>query len=532
MIFGILVLTITLFFAFMVMPMQKSAFNQVMYTQAETVSKSIVLASSDAMVGKDYGFIVEYNVGVIKNNSSIYYILISPKSGEKIMVTHEKWRMTNHLNEDISLLESKAITYKIMNDPDYKKVYHFVFPIQYSSIEWGWLHIGFSTAQYDKYIADMYLRIMYLIGASLVLILFTGYFFARWISRPVSLISQLATQVAGGNLMVKLTIKRHDEIGILASSFNSMVDSLRSSKLQLENYNQELEKQVIKRTSELDELNKDLDKKIKDEVAKRQKQEALLIHQSRLAAMGEMIGAIAHQWRQPLNALGLVQQNLKFSYEMGKLDDHFMQRNMEKSARLIQKMSSTIDDFRNFFKPNKHAEFFNVKTVIQSMADLLDAQLKYNNINLNINCDDDLIIKGFQGEFSQVILNLLNNAKDVLIECGQENPVISITANKTSTGGVAIIVKDNGGGIPDSIIHKIYDPYFTTKDEGKGTGIGLYMSKIIVENSMSGTLQAFNDDEGANFIIELMRDAQDNTTPDALETVAIVQTMNNYTAKE
>lgn len=502
-IFGSLVLAITLFFAFMVVPMQKNAFKQIMFTQAETVSRSIVQASSDAIISKDFGFIVEHNVEVLKNNTSIHYILISPKVGDKIWINQENWHLIENLNTDIAQLEKNNINYKIMPIDNYEQVYHFVYPIQFSGISWGWLHIGFSTIQYDKYINDMYFQIIYIIGISLILILFVGYLFARWISQPVSIISHLATQVAGGDLTVRSTIVRGDEIGVLSDSFNQMVDSLMQSKKHLENYNQELENKVLKRTQELADLNKDLDNKIKDEVAQRQKQEALLIHQSRLAAMGEMIGAIAHQWRQPLNALGLVQQNLQFKYQMDKLDDDFMNQSMDKSARLIQKMSSTIDDFRNFFKPNKHIESFNIHNIIQSTADLLEAQLKNNNIKLQIICNENLIIKGFQGEFSQVILNLLNNAKDALIENNSRQPTIIIDAVKNNDT-VTITIKDNAGGIPDGIIDKIYDPYFTTKEEGKGTGIGLYMSKIIVENNMSGTLRAFNDAEGANFVIELI----------------------------
>jgi nitrogen fixation/metabolism regulation signal transduction histidine kinase len=501
--FGVLVLAITLFFAFMVIPMQKKAFNQIMSTQAETVSRSIVQASSDAIIARDFGFIVEHNVEVLKNNSSIYYVLVSPKLGDKISINQKSWHLLDKFPDNLDQLESQNISYKIMNAEGYKDVYHFVYPIQFSGIEWGWLHIGFSTDQYNKYINDMYYSVEYMVGISFILIIFVGYFFARWISRPVSRISQLATQVANGNLTVRSTIIRNDEIGVLSNSFNQMIDALSLSKQQMENYNQELENQVIKRTHELAELNQDLDKRIKDEVAQRQKQEALLIHQSRLAAMGEMIGAIAHQWRQPLNALGLVQQNLQFCYQMGKLDDEFMNQSMKKSERLIQKMSSTIDDFRNFFKPNKQAELFNVRFVIQSMADLLEAQLKSHNINLEIYCTDDLHIKGFQGEFSQVILNLLNNAKDILIDHQLDQPTISIKVKSNLNGGIIVIVKDNGGGISDAIVDKIYDPYFTTKEEGKGTGIGLYMSKIIIENNMSGTLHTFNDAEGANFVIEL-----------------------------
>jgi signal transduction histidine kinase len=483
--------------------MQKTALQQIMYTQAETVSKSIVQATSDAIISKDYGFIVEHNVEVLKNNASIYYLIVSPKQGDKIFVNQKSWRLLGAMDNKIAALQNDTISYVITDYEQFNNVYHFVYPIQFSGIEWGWLHIGFSTADYDKYIHDMYYKIIYIISASLVLILIVGFFFARWISGPVSTISQLATQVAAGDLTVRSTIERNDEIGVLSDSFNQMVDSLMLSNQYLEHYNQELESEVTTRTQELADLNADLDKRIKEEVAKSKRQEALLIHQSRSAAMGEMIGAIAHQWRQPLNALGLVQQNLQLRFKLGKLDDSFMLSSMEKSDRLIQKMSTTIDDFRNFFKPNKHVEPFNVKHVIQSTTELLDAQLKSHNILLTIKCADDLMINGLEGEFSQVILNLINNAKDILVEKKPLQPFIEILAYKKIDQVTRIVVKDNAGGIPEAIFDKIYDPYFTTKEEGKGTGIGLYMSKIIIENNMEGSLQAFNDADGANFVIEL-----------------------------
>jgi signal transduction histidine kinase len=501
--FGTLVLAITLFFIFMIIPMQKSAFQQIMYAQAETVSKSIVQASSDAIISKDYGFIVEHTVEVMKNSAIIYYILVSPKVDDKIWISHEKWHLLDKTDDEFSDLETENIAFKIISGNAYKKVYHFVYPIKFSGVPWGWLHIGFSTDQYDEYINSMYLNIIYMISISLLLILLIGFFFARWISQPVATISKLATQVASGNLTVRSTIDRKDEIGVLSDSFNQMVDSLRLSKLKLENYNLELEEQVSKRVQELDELNKDLDIKIRLEVAKRQKNEALLIHQSRLAAMGEMIGAIAHQWRQPLNALGLVLQNLHIKHKLGKLDEEFMLQSMDKSERLIKKMSSTIDDFRNFFKPNKNVELFNVKSTILATADLIEAQLNNYNIKLRTLCNDNITILGLQGEFSQVILNLINNAKDILVERQITQPEIIIKVEKITNGLLTIIVSDNGRGIAAAIMDKIYDPYFTTKEEGKGTGIGLYMSKIIIENNMGGKLYAFNDASGANFVIQI-----------------------------
>jgi len=500
--FASLVIVIMLFFAYMIIPIQKDALQQIMYTQGVTVSRSIIQASSDAVITNDFGFIVEHNVEVLKNNPSIHYVAVAPLRGNTIWVDQKGWRVLEKEKKSLTELQTETIKYKIKLGNIENQGYHFVYPIKFSGIKWGWLHVEFSTNEYNAYIRSMYLKLVYIACIAMTLIVFIGYFFARWVTRPVSIISKVATQVANGNLNVRLTIKRHDEIGALSNSFNKMIESLQFSKKKLENYNQQLEQEVKRRTLDLDQLNKNLDKKVKEEVLHRQEQEQLLIHQSRLAAMGEMIGAIAHQWRQPLNALSLVLQNQSINYQLGKLDDKTMNQSMEKSERLINKMSTTIDDFRNFFKPNKHAELFNINTSVISTINLLDAQFKSHNIIININCEKNLIIKGFQGEFSQVILNLLNNAKDTLLERHIVNPTINISAHHIPNG-INITVQDNAKGVSTDIINKIYDPYFTTKEEGKGTGIGLYMSKMIVENNMQGKLFTFNDKDGANFVIEI-----------------------------
>lgn len=500
--FAILVLAIMLFFAFMVIPMQKDALQKTMYTQGLTVSRSIIQACSDAIISNDFGFIVEHNVEVLKKNSTIHYVLISPLRNNIIKVNQSGWRMLDQPDQNLSSLQTKNIQFKMKNRQWLAEGYHFVYPIEFSGIMWGWLHIEFSTDEYNTYIKEMYLQLVYISGISMILIIFIGYFFARWVTRPVSIISDLATQVADGNLSVRSSIVRHDEIGVLSNSFNRMVHSLQQSKQKLENYNQQLELEVKKRTLDLDSLNRNLDKKVKEEVHQRQEQKRLLIHQSRLAAMGEMIGAIAHQWRQPLNALSLVLQNQYLNYQTGQLNDQFMARSMEKSNRLIENMSTTIDDFRNFFKPNKHAEKFNINLLLHTTVNLLDVQFKNNNIEINIACENEINIRGFQGEFSQVILNLLTNAIDILIERQIPKPKIKISTRQVPSG-TTINIQDNAGGIPEDIINNIFEPYFTTKEEGKGTGIGLYMSKMIVENNMMGNLYVYNDSEGATFVIEI-----------------------------
>ncbi len=501
--FAILVLAIMLFFAFMIIPMQKNALQKTMYTQGVTVSRSIIQACSDAIISNDFGFIVEHNLEVLKNNPSIRYVAISPLRGNSVKINQKGWTQIDKLEQTLAIHQTEKIEFQINNQKLQAEGYHFVYPIAFSGIKWGWLHVEFTTDEYNFYVREMYFQLVYITGISMALIVFIGYFFARWVTRPVSIISDLAMQVANGNLDVRSSISRRDEIGVLSTSFNQMVFSLQQSKQNLENYNQKLELEVKKRTMDLDILNRDLDQKVKEEVFHRQEQERLMIQQSRLAAMGEMIGAIAHQWRQPLNALSLVVQNQYLTYHSGKLNDQFMARSMEKSERLINKMSTTIDDFRNFFKPNKHSERFDIYVLVNNTVNLLDAQFKSHNIEIEINCDEGISIKGFQGELSQVLLNLLNNAKDVLLEKKTSEPQITIHVHQISNG-IRIKVKDNAGGIPEEIISKIYEPYFTTKLESQGTGIGLYMSKIIIENNMKGKLIAFNDADGANFVIEIL----------------------------
>jgi len=501
--FSFFVLMIVLFIGYQVIPLQKKSLQEIMHAQAISVSRSIVQASSDAMINHDFGFIVEHNLQVLKNNSSIRYILISPLRDRKIFIKPASWEIYETPSPFLdSLQKDQDQLLFLKNHMVADKVYHFVYPINFSGIEWGWIHIGFSTDEYDHYIKEINTQIAYIVVISLILILFSGFFFARWITRPLLDLSNLATYVAAGNLEVNAKLTRDDEIGDLFFNFNQMVSALKHSKLQQENYNQHLELEVSRRTKELDALNKNLDQRVKSEILRRREQEQMLVHQSRLAAIGEMVGAIAHQWRQPLNALGLVLQNMQLSHQQRTLDDVAMQRCIDKSERLVNKMSSTIDDFRDFFKPKKRLECFNLYSSIESVLELLSATLKSKAITIDITGDKQVEVFGYKGEFSQVIMNLITNASDALMENRTEHPLISINIKK-NRAKVVIDISDNAGGIKEQNLHKIFDPYFTTKSSSKGIGLGLYMSKMIIEESMHGTLSVENTEKGACFIIDI-----------------------------
>jgi len=249
---------------------------------------------------------------------------------------------------------------------------------------------------------------------------------------------------------------------------------------------------------ELNEYKEDLEKKVELEVRLNKDKDKLLIEQSKLAAMGEMIGAIAHQWRQPLNALAAHTQFLQDDYEDHIIDQEYISKHINKNMELIAFMSNTIDDFRNFYSIDKEKSTFSVKQKIHQTLKISEAGLIKHNIEVNIN-GDDFFVLGLASEFQQVILNLISNSKDAIVTKKVNQGMITLDIFKKGI----IKYTDNGGGVSDHIIDRIFEPYFTTKDQGEGLGIGLYMSKKIIEDNMDGTITAHNYMDGILFRIDL-----------------------------
>lgn len=263
-----------------------------------------------------------------------------------------------------------------------------------------------------------------------------------------------------------------------------------------------VEDELKTKRNQLLEMNQSLEKLVKEEVAKNREKDVMLIKQSRQAAMGEMIGNIAHQWRQPLNALGLMIQNCYESFQCGEMTPEYLEKKIRRMTGLIQHMSQTIEDFRNFFRPDKEKQEFSLKEVVEKTLSFVKASFNNNNIKLIFEAEMDIRISGFPNEYAQVLMNILNNAKDALLEKKIEKPYVRISLTWKDKVSV-VTVTDNAGGIPEDIIDKVFEPYFTTKDPGKGTGIGLYMSKTIIEKNMNGRLTVRNVAEGAEFRIEV-----------------------------
>ena len=243
---------------------------------------------------------------------------------------------------------------------------------------------------------------------------------------------------------------------------------------------------------------KDLDRRVKEEIEKTKEKDQLLMHQSKLAALGEMLGNIAHQWRHPLTRLSLLIQNLEMAFKMNKLDNERFEKFKNNALSQIEYMSQTIDDFTNFFKKDTEKEYFCPKEIIEQALQLMDARIKQNKLEIIFDVKNTEEVEGYKSEFSQVILNIINNAIDILKEKNIKDKKIWIRIN-----GKKIEIEDNAGGIPEDIKDKIFEPYFTTKFQSQGTGIGLYMSRVIITQHFNGELYAYNSKNGAVFVIKL-----------------------------
>ncbi|MBV6340190.1 ATP-binding protein [Candidatus Magnetobacterium casense] len=266
-----------------------------------------------------------------------------------------------------------------------------------------------------------------------------------------------------------------------------------------------MEEELNRKTTELEFLTGELEQRMVEEVNIRLQKEQLLIQQSKMAALGEMIGMIAHQWKQPLNALSANIFDIKDAYEYGELNKEYMDDIVRTSKEQINFMIRTIDDFKNFLLPVKEKTLFNVKHVIDDILYMFGGIYKKNNIEITIETfGTESNIYGYPSELTQAFLNIINNSRDAIISRRDKQVIagrINIVIYETE-GHVIVKITDNGGGIPDDIKDKIFEPYFTTKGK-KGAGIGLYMSKTIIEMNMGGSLSVRNVEDGVEFTITL-----------------------------
>uniref|UniRef100_UPI00404744AB PAS domain-containing sensor histidine kinase n=1 Tax=Aliarcobacter sp. TaxID=2321116 RepID=UPI00404744AB len=281
--------------------------------------------------------------------------------------------------------------------------------------------------------------------------------------------------------------------------------SLEIKEKELEQLNLNLEIKIKEQTKQLKELNITLEKRVIEEIKKNEEKQKLLFSQSRMASLGQMIANIAHQWRQPLTELNLTLFNMKktsLNQNEKKVEELY-----KESKKLILSMSSTIEDFTNFFNPLKERKEFEIKNAINEALVILKKVIEIENIHIQIDVPINYKVIGVSNELSQVIINLIQNSKDAFVQNGITNRTIIITLKEElilDKKYVLLDIKDNAGGISKENIDKIFDPYFTTKYKSQGTGLGLFMSKMIIEKSLEGELNHRNWDDGSIFEIKVL----------------------------
>ena len=496
---------------------QKKMLLESLEVEAKDINRFIEFALSDALLLNDNSAIVEFLIDYSKKNEKLKNIIISKENNDYIIIEKDFWSFEAELDQKYKDLEKDIDSSLLFKSPILNtEVFHHTFPIYSSGIHLGWIHLSMSLDEYHKRLETVYLGFFSFFIILLGFSLFISYILSKSISDPIVSLNNIVSKISKGNLKLRSNYQSDDEVGALAQGFNTMISAIDETQMQLKLSHEKLEERVELRTKELDstnklleiktieleKLNKNLDIKIKEEIEKRIQQESILVQQSRLAATGEMIGNIAHQWRQPLSLITTCASGIKLEKEFGISTQEI---EIEKLNTIIQSsnyLSKTIDDFRNFFKPNKEKVNFSIEEMTEQSITLVAASFNFHYITINKNFNKIEEVYGFPNEFSQAILNVLANAKDALIEKNIENPFVSIYIYENKKYGF-LEIEDNAGGINDDIMTKIFDPYFTTKHKNQGTGIGLYMSKMIVEKNMNGNLSVENTVNGAKFIFAI-----------------------------
>ncbi len=353
--------------------------------------------------------------------------------------------------------------------------------------------------------------LLYLLFIALIVFVVANYISFK-ITKPINTLAKTSIKVAKGDRNLIQGGGKNDEIEMLITAFNNMILSLRENESLLVKKSRELYVSKEKLRKYADEL----EERISREIQKNSQQQQMLFNQTRLAQMGEMISMIAHQWRQPLGAISSTSIDLKMKIELESFDlddeidrikcQNYFLDGLDNIEVFTQDLTTTIDDFRNFYKPNKTIREIYIDEPICKALKIIEYSMITNSIELVKDFNSKKKIKIYDGELMQVFLNIFKNAQDNFKFKDVSQAKIRIQTQDIKDA-VIINICDNGGGIDMKIMEKIFDPYFSTKNKKNGTGLGLYMSKMIVEDHHGGKLSAINSGEGVCFIVELPLEA-------------------------
>ena len=455
-----------------------------------------------------------------------------PKDSNYILADHKGVIITRGIDagrnvgesiqaEDLRRMEAgpDRDTYEfVRSDGDRRIVTYRKLRLPYESIPYTYVRASISlkaaVARANRQLLHNIIILLPFVAGALILALYIG---KRSIVDRVKKLQAASQRIANGDLKARVSDQvTGSELGRLGQTFDEMARTLEENIEELNRSQQLLhekavmleeeiaERQVVQedladKQHQLEALNKTLEERIESAVRELRQKDQALIQQNRLASMGEMINNIAHQWRQPLNVISLIVQGLP---ECKDLSQEALNQEIERIMGVVLHMSQTIDDFRYFFRQDKKMSRFSANQAVAKAVDFITPSLIDKGICITVSDQSEVAVFGYSNEYAQVLLNLLSNAKDALAETKPLDPHMVISITRVEERSV-VTITDNGGGISSDVMPRIFDPYFTTKEKLQGSGIGLYMSKIIIEQNMGGSLTAENIAGGVTFRIEI-----------------------------
>ncbi len=392
--------------------------------------------------------------------------------------------------KNLPLIETDPFSKESLED----KRYDTSIPIAISYQKLGVVYLGLSTKFYIDAKKDMITRSVLIAIIELILSAILLITISKWITKNLVRLTNMANEISRGNYSQRVSLSdSSEETSRLETSLNIMAMSIEKNIKDLE----------ISYTEQ-----KKLSEELKHQLAKNHEQDLLLEHQSRMAALGEMLTNIAHQWRQPLNAISVLSSSLKLKNDYQLLKENDINDTTEKVINYAKYLSDTIDDFRNFIKNDSVKENFSIQKCFNQASDIVALNLSNQEIKIEVLESEEIFINGITNELAQVFINILNNAKDVLLEKEIDSKFIQVKFYKEDKK-IYITIQDNAGGVDETIKDKVFDPYFTTKHQSQGTGIGLYMCSRIIHEHFNGEIFVENEDiiyennryKGAKFYI-------------------------------
>lgn len=507
---GITFLTLCMFLSlsFVILEKQKDFLNESSINQAKNRTNLFANNSSSWLMSNDFIGLQEV-VDTVSTYKDEIYIMVVDLRG-KILAHSDKSKVGQYLVDDVSVKHMSSLTKEF----EILRLYtnednHFIevaSPIFYKNQLLGyarnrmdneyWIH-SFQIIKNEF--------MLFTLIATIFAILF-AYLSANVLTRKFYNLIDVTKKIKAGEKNIKANENVVKEIQLLSKEFNSMIEVKEKNEQVILELNQNLEKIVQERTKELNFLNENLEQKIAQEVEKNRQKDVFIQQQARLAALGEMIGNIAHQWRQPLSVITTSVSALSLKEELEILEPDDIKQTNETVKKMAEFLNNTIENFRNFFQKDQPKKVFVIAQIIDSTLEIIKASYDNHFIVLNKDLDDTIEYFGSENFLAQVLLNILSNAKDALIENQIENKKVNLRLFKDKNN-IKIVIQDNAGGIKEENINKIFDPYFTTKHKSQGTGLGLYMSTQIINKHFNGTLSVSNvkneDEIGACFIIEI-----------------------------